>query len=398
MTPSPQYGMPLTAPEDAAPGADASTAIAVATLTSTARDILEGAFPPIWVRGEVTGFKAHRNGHWYFTLRDRMAQVRAVVWSRDTRSIPAAPDEGMLIAAFGNLSVFPAKGEMQFVVRRMEAEGDGLWRKALERTRARLEAEGLLDPGRKRAVPRYPRRIAVVTSPDGAALRDIVSVIRRRAPLVEVVVVPAAVQGDGAVAELCAAIGRAGRWGRAEVVVIARGGGSREDLWAFNDERVARAIAACPVPVVSGVGHEVDVTICDLIADIRAATPSAAAETVVRDHAELMRELQTAERRLSHALIKRMDRAKAELQWATSALRNRLVRVGERRRARVAELAGRLHALSPLATLNRGYSLARSSDGRPLTSVSKFSPGMPFSLVLRDGTVPATVSNTREET
>ena len=396
MTPAPQYGFRLTAPEDAAPGADASSAVAVSTLTSTARDILEGAFPPIWVRGEVAGFKAHRNGHWYFTLRDRMAQIRAVVWSKDTRSIPAPPDEGMQIAAFGNLSVYPAKGEMQFVVRRMEAEGDGLWRKAMERTRAKLDAEGLLAPERKRPLPRYPRSVAVVTSPDGAALRDVVSVIRRRAPMVEVILVPAAVQGDGAVGELCAALGRVSRWAGAEVVIVARGGGSREDLWAFNDERVARAIARCPMPVVSGVGHEVDVTICDLIADLRAATPSAAAETVVRDHTELQLELRTAGRSMSRALGKRVDRARSELQWHASALRNRLVRAAERRRSRVSELGGRLHALSPLATLNRGYAVARAEDGSALTSVAAFEKDMPFHLVLRDGSLRARVTEKPE--
>jgi exodeoxyribonuclease VII large subunit len=278
----------------------------------------------------------------------------------------------------------------------MEAEGDGLWRKAMERTRAKLDAEGLLAPERKRPLPRYPRSVAVVTSPDGAALRDVVSVIRRRAPMVEVILVPAAVQGDGAVGELCAALGRVSRWAGAEVVIVARGGGSREDLWAFNDERVARAISRCPMPVVSGVGHEVDVTICDLIADLRAATPSAAAEAVVRDHAELQLELRTAGRRMSGALGKRVDRARSELQWHASALRNRLVRAAERRRARVSELGGRLHALSPLATLNRGYAVARAEDGGALTSIVAFAKGMPFRLVLRDGTLRAMVTENPE--
>jgi exodeoxyribonuclease VII large subunit len=384
-----QIGLPLSTPEDAAPGVDPTSAIAVSTLTSTARDILEGAFPPIWVRGEVTGFKAHRNGHWYFTLRDRMAQVRAVVWSKDARAIPAAPDEGMQVAAFGNLSVYPQKGEMQFVVRRLEAEGDGLWRKRFEQTRARLEADGLLAIERKRQLPRFPKVVAVVTSPDGAALHDIVAVMRRRAPAVQVVVVPAAVQGDTAVREVCAAIERAGRWGKADIVILARGGGSREDLQAFNDERVARALAACPTPTVSAVGHEIDVTICDMVADFRAPTPSAAAETVVRDHADLSAHMRVLGARLSRSLRNRTDRAKAELQWHASALRNRLQQSAERKRARLTQLGGRLHALSPLATLQRGYAVARSTEGRALTSQAAFTPGMPFRLVLKDGEVPA---------
>lgn len=393
MTPSPvQRGFEFAPEPDAVPGADPTSAIAVSSLTTIARDILEGAFRPIWVRGEVSNFKAHRNGHWYFTLKDRMAQVRGVVWSKDTRAIPAAPDEGMMIAAFGNLSVYPQKGEMQFVVRRMEAEGDGLWRKRLEQTRAKLEAEGLLRPDRKRPLPKYPRRVAVVTSPDGAALRDIVAVMKRRSPAVEVVVVAAAVQGDTAVMDLCRALERVGRWNQADVVIVGRGGGSREDLWAFNDERVARAVAACPIPVVSAVGHEVDITICDLVADVRAATPSAAAETVVRDDAELAAELRGIGRRLTRGLTRRVDHAKSELQWHASALQGRLTRAVERRRARLAALGGRLHALSPLATLSRGYAVARAADGRALTSVQTFHEDMSFDLLLRDGKVGATVT------
>jgi exodeoxyribonuclease VII large subunit len=387
-----QRSFSFEAPEEAIPGADPTSAIAVSALTNLARDILEGAFRPIWVRGEVTNFKAHRNGHWYFTLRDRMSQIRAVVWSKDTRAIPAPPDEGMMVAAFGNLSVYPQKGEMQFVARRMEAEGDGLWRKRLEMTRAKLEAEGLLRAERKRPLPRYPRRVAVVTSPDGAALRDIVAVMKRRSPGVEIVVVPAAVQGDTAIMDLCRALERVARWRDADVVIVGRGGGSREDLWAFNDERVARALAACPIPTVSAVGHETDITICDLVADIRAATPSAAAESVVRDDAELRAELRGTGRRLSRALVRRVDNAKADLHWNASALRNRLVRAAERRRAHMAALAGRLHALSPLATLQRGFAVARDPDGRALTSTDAFRADMPFSLVLRDGTVAARVT------
>jgi exodeoxyribonuclease VII large subunit len=386
-------GLPLSTPQDAAPGVDPTSAIAVSTLTNIARDVLEGAFPPIWVRGEVTGFKAHRNGHWYFTLRDRMAQVRAVVWSKDTRSIPAMPDEGMQIAAFGHLSVYAQKGEMQFVVRRMEAEGDGLWQKAFERTRSRLEADGLLAIERKRRLPRFPKVVAVVTSPDGAALHDIVAVMRRRAPAVQVVVIPAAVQGDTAVRDVCAAIDRVGRWGGADVVIVARGGGSREDLQAFNDERVGRALAACPIPTISAVGHEVDVTICDMVADVRAATPSAAAETVVRDHADLTAHVHILGQRLSRAVRNRTDRAKSELQWHASALRNRLQRSAERRRSKLTELGGRLHALSPLATLQRGYAVARTREGRALTSIAAFRPGLQFRLVLKDGEVPSRVES-----
>ena len=398
MSPFPtQRGFSFEPEPDAVPGADPTSAITVSSLTTIARDILEGAFRPIWVRGEVSNFKAHRNGHWYFTLKDRMAQIRGVVWSKSTRAIPAPPDEGMMIAAFGNLSVYPQKGEMQFVVQRMEAEGDGLWRKKLEQTRAKLEAEGLLRADRKRALPRYPRRVAVVTSPDGAALRDIIAVMKRRSPGVEIVVIPAAVQGDTAIMDLVRAFERLARWGDADVVIVGRGGGSREDLWAFNDERVARAVVACPIPVVSAVGHEVDITICDLVADLRAATPSAAAESVVRDDAELVAELRGIGGRLNRGLIKRVDHAKTDLHWHASALQSRLARVAERRRSRLAALGGRLHALSPLATLSRGYAVARDVDGRALTSVQSFRDAMPFNLLLRDGRIGARVTEIKEQ-
>jgi exodeoxyribonuclease VII large subunit len=377
------------------PGASASSAIAVSTLTQTAKDVLEGAFIPLWVRGEVSDFKRHRNGHWYFCLRDLTSQLRCVVWSRDQWRIPAAPDDGMQVMALGQLGVYAARGDMQFTVRRMETDGDGLWRKALERTRQRLEADGLLAPERKRALPRSPRRIAFVTSASGAALRDVVAVLRRRAPGVELVVVHAAVQGESAPLELCAALGRVTRWGGAELVIVGRGGGSREDLWAFNDERVARALAACPVPTISAVGHEVDVTLCDLVADHRAPTPSAAAEAAVLSREELLLTLGAQRERLVAAMEACLDvprdRARSASAEMTTAMSRR---IGERQAA-LAAGAGRLNALSPLATLERGYAAARAAHGATLTSATQFVAGQEFTLRLRDGEVDATARAVR---
>jgi len=371
------------------PGASASTAIAVSTLTETARDVLEGAFIPLWVRGEVTDFKAHRNGHWYFCLRDRTAQIRCVVWKRDQRGIPAAPDEGMQVAAFGRITVYAARGEMQFAVTRMEAEGDGLRRKALEITRARLEADGLLAPERKRELPRLPRTIAVVTSPDGAALHDVIAVLRKRRAGVRVVLVAAAVQGETATTDLCRALDRVGRWGGADVVIFGRGGGSREDLWAFNDEQVARALAACPIPTICAVGHEIDISICDLVADLRAATPSAAAEAAIPSRDELVSELRRAVGRVSAAGLRAHVVAGERMRRGARRMSIGLTRRVEERRSRVAAIAGRLHALSPVATLARGYAIARNDAGETLSSVAQFAPATPFELILRDGTVPA---------
>jgi len=372
------------------PGASPSSAVSVGTVTQTAKDILEGAFMPLWVRGEVIDFKAHRNGHWYFCLRDGSAQLRCVVWSRDRRSIPAPPEDGMQVTALGQLTIYAARGDMQFAVRRIEAEGDGLWRRALERTRAKLEADGLLAPNRKRALPRYPRIVAVVTSPDGAALHDIAAVVRRRAPHVKLVVVPATVQGDAAPEELCYAIDQVSRWNGADTVIIGRGGGAREDLRAFNDERVARAMARCPAPTISAVGHEIDVTICDLVADHRAPTPSAAAEAAVRATEELVGELEARTRQLVGAMAARIDDGAVAVQQLAAGLTTASRAAIDRRANRIAAAAGRLHALSPVATLARGYAIAQDDDGRTLASVDAFEPGSEFDLRVRDGTVRST--------
>jgi exodeoxyribonuclease VII large subunit len=373
-----------------APGGSPERALTISQLTSAAKEVLEGAFPPIWVKGEVSNFTAHRNGHWYFSLRDAASQLSCVVWSRDVQRIPAPPDDGMQVMAHGQLSVYPARGQMQFMIRSMEAEGEGLWRKAYEKTKASLEKDGLLDPGRKRALPRFPRRVAVITSPDGAALHDIVSVIRRRNAGVEIVVIPAAVQGETAPKSLVAALRRVARWNDADVVIVGRGGGSREDLQAFNDERVARAIAACPIPTISAVGHEVDFTIADLVADHRAATPSAAAEAAVSVLADIVAETRALGALIRSAAEFRVRDAGDTLRRFSRDLAVRSLRTVERRRARVQELAARLETLSPLATLSRGYAVALNEKGGALASAAQFIPGMLFALELRDGRVHAT--------
>ena len=376
-----------------APGGSPELALTIAQLTSAAKEILEGAFPPVWIKGEVGNFTAHRNGHWYFSLRDATAQLSCVVWSRDVKRIPAPPDEGMQVMAHGQLSVYAARGQMQFMVRSLEAEGEGLWRKAFEKTKAALEKDGLLDPARKRRLPRFPRRVAVITSPDGAALHDIISVIQRRNPGVEIIVIPAAVQGETAPDSLVAALDRLSRWRGADVVIIGRGGGSREDLWAFNDERVARAIAASPVPTISAVGHEVDFTIADLVADHRAATPSAAAEAAVPVLADIIAGIRALGEGIRSATELRVRDAGHTLRQLSRDLGLRSLRTVERRRARVQELAARLETLSPLATLARGYAVALNEKGGALPSAALFTPGMHFAMEMRDGRVHATADD-----
>lgn len=350
------------------PGASPAAAASVSSVTRTAKELLEGAFLPLWVRGEVTDFKAHRNGHWYFFLRDETAQLRCVVWSREGARMRMAPTDGMQIVARGQLTVYPSRGDMQFVVSEIDAVGQGMRRAAVERVLRALDRDGLLAPSRKRPIPAFPRCIAVVTSPDGAAVRDIIAVARRRAPSVEIVIVPARVQGDGAPETLCHALDVVSRWGGADVVIIGRGGGGHDDLWAFDDEQVARALAASPVPTISAVGHEVDLSVCDLVADLRAPTPSAAAEAAVPLEID----------------------SRSRLTAVGNALHGRMMRRVRQAQQTLTAVAGHLNALSPLSTLARGYAVARDIEtGTTLSSVDQFAPGMRFDLLLGDGTVRA---------
>jgi len=384
----------------------------VSQVNRAVRGLLEDSVDPLWIGGEVSGWTRSRAGHCYFALKDEKAQLRCVIFSREAALLPADPEIGMQVRAFGDLTLYEARGDYQLVARRVEAEGaEGLWRLAFEKLRAKLEAEGLLAPERKRPLPRFPTCVGVVTSPGGAAIKDILSVLARRAPWTRVVLSGAKVQGEGAALEIAEALERLCRSGRADVIIVGRGGGSVEDLWAFNEEPVARAIAASPVPVVSAVGHEIDVTISDLVADLRAPTPSAAAEAVAPDSAAVLAWLKRApaqlaralrgsvERRRSvaddrvRALERAMDRrfvpARQAIDRAVSRLERSAAGSLERRRHRLSTMAGRLDALSPLATLQRGYSVARTSDGRVLRSVADFPPGLNFNLRVTDGTVDA---------
>jgi exodeoxyribonuclease VII large subunit len=312
-----------------------------------------------------------------------------VVWSSDQRIIPAAPDDGMQVLVFGQMTVYPARTDLQLRVRRIEAVGDGLWRKAMELTLAKLREEGLLDEGRKRPIPRFPKRVAIVTSADGAALRDIVTVMRKRNAGVQLVVCQTRVQGDGAALEIAAALGRVARWAKADLVIVGRGGGGKEDLWAFNDERVARAVVECPVPVISAVGHEVDITVCDAVADLRAPTPSAAAAAACSARDEIEKAFALARRDLSEALTSHVKNTRTDLERLASRIVQSAEGIVAARKSSLAAAAGRLNALSPLSTLSRGYAVARDLHGRALTSAEHFRVGLKFELLLHDGKVGA---------
>jgi exodeoxyribonuclease VII large subunit len=375
--------------------AEPRVAYSVSALNRLVRELLDTSLPPLWVGGEVANWTRSARGHCYFSLRDADAQVRCVLFAGDASRLPTEPEEGMRVRVLATVTLYEARGEYQLIVRTLEAvDAGGLWRLAFERLRARLEQEGLLAPERKRPLPRSPARVGVVTSPVGAAVHDILRVIEARAPWTTVVLSPARVQGDGAEVEIAASLTRLAEHGNVDVIIVGRGGGSVEDLWAFNREEVARAIAACPVPVVSAVGHEVDVTIADLVADHRAATPSAAAERVVLDGVDLKRHLGVVRSRLSAGLRRVAGQRQRDAEELASALRARMSLLLERRSSRLGRAAERLEALSPLAALKRGYAVAQDADGRLLRRVSDFERAGRFRLRVVDGRVDARVEGT----
>ena len=362
----------------------------VTQVTRRARAVVEAGLLPLWVRGEISGFKAWQSGHWYFALRDRSAQIRCVMFQKDNRRLPAPPQDGMQVFLFARPTVWEDKGEFRLtVLDLLSTEAGGLWQLAFEKTKAALAKDGLLDPARKRPLPPYPLRIGIVTSPDGAALQDIIAVTGRRWPMAELLVLPTRVQGEGAEQEICAALALLCRVEGLDLAIIGRGGGSREDLWTFNHERVARAVAALPVPVISAVGHETDVTLCDLVADMRAATPSAAAEAATPDRADVLVELAHLGTRLARGLAGRSGRVAERLDRTFDRLTGTLERRLERHRHELSGLAGRLDALSPLKILERGYALARDEEGRVLKRVVQFPSGLRFRLRVTDGEVAA---------
>jgi exodeoxyribonuclease VII large subunit len=386
----------------------------VTQVNRAVRTLLEDTVESLWISGEIANWTRARSGHCYFTLKDEQAQLRCAMFKTEVASLPVDPEEGTTVRAFGGLTLYEARGEYQLVVRRLEAEGaEGLWRQAFERLRSKLEAEGLFAPERKRALPRFPGTVGVVTSLAGAALADILTVVRRRAPWTRLIVRGARVQGEGSGKEVAAAIRALGGSGLVDVMIVGRGGGSLEDLWAFNEEVVARAIVACPVPVISAVGHEVDVTISDLVADFRAPTPSAGAEAAVEDGEGVSYALGITRTRMSGALRTIAFRRREVLAMRLSQLRQSgvgLVRprreavgwAGDRmesairglaalKRARLSEVAGKMDVLSPLATLRRGYALPQGADGKILRSVGAFEEGDRFALRVSDGSVPCEV-------
>jgi exodeoxyribonuclease VII large subunit len=436
----------------------------VSRLNAEARMLLESGLPPLWVEGELSNLSTPTSGHWYFTLKDRNAQIRCAMFRSANNRVGFRPKDGQHVLVRGRVSLYEPRGDYQLIAELMEDAGEGALKREFERLKARLAAEGLFDTALKRPLPAMPRRIAVVTSPTGAAVRDVLHILARRFPPAAVIVVPTPVQGAAAAESIVAALETASSLADVDVIILARGGGSIEDLWCFNDERVARAIRRCRVPVVSGVGHEIDFTIADFAADVRAPTPSGAAELVVPDRRALLHTLSSMFARLGHCMRQKLERAaerygalshrlarthpgsrlqqqaqrldelEMRLRRATAqklgrieerfaALAHRLARAhpGSRVRQqaqRLTELDARLRraaeqvlarmeqrlklaqrgldAISPLATLERGYAIVTGPDGRVLQDAADAKPGEVIEARLRRGVLQATVTGTRK--
>ena len=396
----------------------------VAEVNQLVKQLLDGEpmLQNIYVRGELSNYKMYPSGHHYFTLKDADGALRCVMFRGQASHLRFRPENGMQVIARGRITVFPRDGAYQLYCDALTPEGAGDLAVAFEQLKARLHAEGLFDPAHKKPLPRYPQRIAVVTSAAGAAVHDMIRILRRRYPIAKVILLPVRVQGTEAPPEIAGAIRYADRWKIGDVIITGRGGGSMEDLWAFNDERVARAIYDCETPIISAVGHEPDVTISDFVADARASTPSTAAEIAVPDQVELLRwlrgagdrmvqcetgRLEAARQRLDNLASKRVMRDQmAYVQDKRMELAHLQQRLGDlsgallsRRRQRFSALAAALDAMSPLKVLGRGYAVARSRDGTILKSGREVAPGDRVSVTLSEGGFDAVVerSYTKED-
>jgi exodeoxyribonuclease VII large subunit len=389
--------------------------LTVTELTTYLRELIDAdeIARDVWVEGEVSNFNRHSSGHCYFTMKEGETQLGAACWRSYVARIGAMPANGAAILAHGRVAFYEGRGQLQLIVDDIRPAGIGLLQAQFERLKARLDAEGLFDPSRKRPLPALPHRIGIATSPTSAALQDILHILGRRYPLAEVIIAPCKVQGAGAADSVVEALYTLYE-ANVDVIIVARGGGSAEDLWTFNEESVARAVFASPVPLVSGVGHETDTTMIDYVADLRAPTPSAAAELVTPDRTEMSEVLDYLRERLDQAMDTRfamlrndLDRSRRRLelrsplarigrdrQFLDETLRRAEVRIGHRillERAKLDGMQARLTALSPKATLERGYAVVRKSDGHVVTQPEHVTGGEVLIVTVRGGDIPVRV-------
>jgi len=399
----------------------------VSELNSEIRSVLESGFGSVWVEGEITNFHSAASGHWYFSLTDGPSLIKAACFKGTNFRIRFKPSNGLHVRCRGRITTYEKRGEYQLLVESLEPVGEGALVAAFEQVKARLNAEGLFDAALKRPLPPYPKRVGIVTSPTGAAVEDILTVLDRRARSVNIVIVPTLVQGEQAPEQIVAAIGLANEYNAIgadgellDVLIVGRGGGSAEDLWAFNDEQVARAIRASQIPVISAVGHEIDFTIADMAADLRAPTPSAAAEIVAASETELLNRFAQLEAELIQKVRYKLLAAGSALRSTELAavfarfparireLRHKLELLGHRtagaaeaaltrKRERLQHAMSRLDALSPLSVLTRGYSITQKSSGEIVRNVHQMSIGEAVRIQLAQGRLEANVTNISEE-
>ena len=385
----------------------------VTHLTRQIKELLENSFPRLWVEGELSNFKRHTSGHLYFTLKDENAQISCAMWRFRAGTLPFAPESGMKVLVEGDVQVYEKGGNYQLIIQQIQPAGIGALQLAFEQLKRKLHAEGLFDASHKKPLPAFPERIGVITSPTGAAIRDIISVLTRRFPGIEILLYPVRVQGDGAAQEIAEAIADFNRYGEADLLIVGRGGGSLEDLWAFNEEIVARAIYASGIPVISAVGHEVDYSIADFVADHRAPTPSAAAEIAVRDRREVAGELNYYREKLTTVFRKQIDNQRTRLQriqegygfrrpldmiYQSNQRLDELQRsIGaslnyylQLQRSRLEKLEQQLRAINPEAILQRGFSICYK-DGKIVKDIAQLEENDPVRIQLAQGWFAAEV-------
>ena len=392
----------------------------VAELTRSIRGTLETKFGAVWVQGEISNYKLHPSGHQYFTLKDQRAQIACVIFRNTMPPFRQPLVDGAQVQVYGNVSVFEARGQYQLSVQILQPRGLGVLQAKFEALKRKLEAEGLFAAERKRALPKFPRRIGIVTSPSGAAIRDILNVLKRRAPWLQILINPVRVQGSGAAAEIAVAIRELAtpneNWAMVDLIVVTRGGGSIEDLWEFNEEIVARTITDVAIPIVSAIGHEIDFTIADFVADLRAPTPSAAAELIVPDIVDLRRRIEELSACLHKCLRNFVQHQKTRLRFLSqqTLVRNLVARMREaqQRFDLMRELLARLtkqkidnarerfqradailRVLGPDATLRRGYSITTDESGKLIRSIATVRPKMKIRTRVSDGEFGSDVSN-----
>jgi exodeoxyribonuclease VII large subunit len=393
--------------------------LSIQQLNELIRETLEDNFVQVWVRGEISNLSRPGSGHWYFTLKDEASQVRCVMFRTANRRVPFQPEHGQQVICAGRISLYEARGDVQLICDSMEAEGYGGLQLAFEQLKKKLDHEGLFLSEHKKALPPHPQCIGIITSATGAAIHDILNILQRRAHGVRVILRPVLVQGDQAPGQIVTAIEELNRHGACDVIIAGRGGGSLEDLQAFNDERVARAMFASPCPIISAVGHETDFTIADFVADLRAPTPSAAAELVVKNRQELEQHLDQLLIRLNTAIHTRLNNKQQQLNALSKRLRTpqacldrqqqrwldltRRLQLGmdrnlERHNHQLQRLAERLNALSPLSTLQRGFSVVTSNDKSHtlIRDAGQLKPGQSVSIQFHRGYATATVDTTTE--